>query len=56
MLPSFLQALRASTALLKHMQQQDQGKNKLIEDTTTVFISFLLKKIPGRELPKPVQM
>ena len=45
---------QASAALLKHLRATAQAA--LFEDSSPVFLEFRLKRMPGRELTKPLQM
>jgi hypothetical protein len=49
-------ALRASTALLLHLQKSDKGGASLFEDQSAIFLEFRLKKMPGRAHEAPVPM
>ena len=45
---------RACTALLQHLRKTAQST--LFEDSSAIFLEFRLKRMPGHELTKPVQM
>jgi hypothetical protein len=49
--------LRASTALLTHLQKSGKGgAASLFEDHSAIFLEFRLKKMPGRTHAAPVPM
>ena len=45
---------KAATSLLQHLKSS--ARSSLFEDSSAVFLEFRLKRMPGRELTKPVQM
>ena len=49
-------ALRASTALLSHLQKSGKGGASLFEDQSALFLEFRLKKMPGRAHQAPVAL
>ena len=49
-------ALRASTALLAHLQKGGKDGGSLFEDQSAIFLEFRLKKMPGRAHAAPLPM